>query len=93
MESFGVAWGLLGCPWVVVSILGRFGGDFRDFPGNSRSTVSTILASFFVDFWSYFSVRFLDHFWNDFGAILGAKMDPKSLKNRSKIRSNFWLDF
>jgi len=63
------------------------------FPNRHSSILDTILASFFVDFSVYFSVRFLDHFWSDFGTILGAKLELKSLKNRFKIRSFFWLDF
>ena len=46
----------------------------RENPHRTTSILGTILVSFFTDFSVYFSVRFLDHFWRDFGAILGPKM-------------------
>ena len=49
-----------------------------------------ILASCFNDFSIYFSVRFLDDFWSDFAAILGAKTD---LKRRSKMEVDIGGDF
>ena len=33
--------------------------------------------------------RLLDWFWMDFGRVLGAKMAPKSFKNRPKIHSKW----
>ena len=66
----------------------------KEAPTHSRTPIlETSLAYFFDDFSVYFSVRFLDYFWSDFGAILGPKVEQKSLKNQSKIRSNFWVDF
>ena len=52
--AVGCLGGPLGVPegsWVVP---GRFGADFRDFPGNSGSPFGSSLASFFV-FFRYFS--------------------------------------
>ena len=51
------------------------------------------LAPFFDVFWIDFLIRFLDHFWGHFGLISGANMEPKSMKNRYKIRSKFQSDF
>ena len=53
----------------------------------------TFWRSCFIDFLVDFSVRFLDYFWSHFGDILGAKMEPTSMKNRFKIRSKFLSDF
>ena len=33
------------------------------------------------------------NWWEDFGTILGTKMAPKSIKNRSQNWSKFWLIF
>ena len=65
----------------------------RELPGyRSTSILELIFASFFNDFSVYFSVRFLDHFWSDFGAIWGATMDLKSLKIDSKFDRFFcWI--
>ena len=52
-----------------------------------------ILGPIFNDFFVDFLIRFLDHFWSHFGPILGANMEPKSIKNRFKIRSTFQSDF
>ena len=57
------------------------------------SIYGSIFGPFFDDFSVHFSIRFLDHFWSHFGPILGAKMEPKSIKNRFKIRSTFQSDF
>ena len=35
-------------------------------------------------FWTAFG-RLLDRFWIDFWAKLGAKLEPKSTQNRSKV--------
>ena len=58
-----------------------------------RSILEAILAPFFNDVWVDFWIRFLDHFWSHFGPILGAKMEPKSIKNWLRIRSKFQSDF
>ena len=44
LGGFWCPWGLVGRPSAVVSILGRFGGGFRDFPGNSGSPFGSMLA-------------------------------------------------
>ena len=101
---FWEVWGsILGVKIVNFGFLGALGTQKKTSPEKElkksrfshmqSSILETILASFFDDFSVYFSVRFLDHFWSDFGAIWGAKMELKSLKNRVKIRSIFWLDF
>ena len=66
----------------------------KEAPGyRSTSILETILAPFFNAFLVDFSVRFLDHFWSHFGAILGDEMEPKSITNRFKIRSKFQSNF
>ena len=42
--------------------LGRLGGDFRDFPGNSGRPFGSILRSFLVFFNYFFGVCFLTNF-------------------------------
>ena len=42
--------------------LGRLGGDFRDFPGNSGRPFGSILGSFFLFFRSFFGRSFLIDF-------------------------------
>ena len=54
--------------------------------------LETILASFFDDLLVNCLVRFLDHFWNHFGRIPGARMDSKSIKNGFTIQSKFQSD-
>ena len=53
--------------------------------------LETSLGPFSNDFSVHSLIRFLNYFWSHFGAILGAKMEPKSIKNRFKIQSNFCL--
>ena len=65
----------------------RMSTKSRDF----EVILETNLAPFSNDFSVHFLIRFLNHFWSHFGAILGAKMEPTSIKNRFKIRSNFCL--
>ena len=55
--------------------------------------LETILTQFSNDFSVHFLIRFLNHFWSHFGPILGAKMEPKSIKNLFKIQSVFCLYF
>ena len=79
-------------------ILGAWGGlrtQNKPIPKKSSKKVKsylmagldlgTIVGPFFNEFLDDFLVRFLDHFWSHFGPILGAKMEPKSIKNRFKI--------
>jgi hypothetical protein len=65
----------LGCPWGVVGILGRFGGGFRDFPGNYGSHFGAILGPF----WAHFAIqsppRNLIDFFIDFVLILASFLD------------------
>ena len=63
LEVLLAAVGCLGGPlripagtWVV---LGRLGGDFRDFPGNFGRPFGSILAPFLLFFRSFFGLRFL----------------------------------
>ena len=57
------------------------------------SILETIFAQFFNDFSVVYLIRFLHHFWSHFGPVLEAKMEPKSINNRFKIRSKFQSDF
>ena len=66
LEVLLAAVGCLGGPlripagtWVV---LGRLGGDFRDFPGNFGRPFGSILGSFLLFFRSFFGLRFLIDF-------------------------------
>ena len=54
--------GPLGVPGDSWDVLGRLGGDFRDFPGNSGRPFGSILRSFLVFFRSLFGVCFLSDF-------------------------------
>ena len=68
------------------------------------SILEVILGPILNDFLVDFLIRLLDHGWSHVGRIFGAKMEPKSMKNRFKIRSTcqsdcsevpepFWLKF
>ena len=48
MGSCGGPSGFLGSPWAVVWLLGRFGDDFQDFPGNFGRPFGTMSSPFFV---------------------------------------------
>ena len=54
--------GALGVPWDSWDVLGRLGGDFRDFPGNSGRPFGSILSSFIVFFCSFVGLCFLIDF-------------------------------
>ena len=66
LGALGCLWGPLGGPlgvqgrpWVAT---GRFGADFRDFPGNSGSPFGMNLVTFCMFFWLFFGVCFLIDF-------------------------------
>ena len=54
--------GPLGVPGDSWDVLGRLGGDFRDFPGNSGWPFGTILDSFLMFFECFFGLNFLIDF-------------------------------
>ena len=85
MQPFGSPWVPFGIPGGVLGLGPRMSTKSRDFD----VILESILAIFSNDFSVHFFIRFFNHFWNQFGAILGAKMEPKSIKHLFKIRSNF----
>ena len=62
LAAVGCLRGSLGIPGGSWDVLGRLGGDFRDFPGNSGRPFGFILESFLLFFRSFFGHSFLIDF-------------------------------
>ena len=71
LGAVGCLGGPLGVPGGSWGVPGRFGGDFRDFPGNSGRAFGIILGSFLVHFAIENRVRNQIVFFMDFGSFLG----------------------
>ena len=79
LAAVGCLRGPLGIPGGSWDVLGRLGGDFRDFPGQFREAFwlhfGMIFGVFSLIFWTLFFGRFLKRFYIDFGIILGAFLE------------------
>ena len=62
LAAVGCLRGPLGIPGVSWDVLGRLGGDFNDFPGNSGRPFGFRFCSFSLFFLSFFGHKF----WTDF---------------------------
>ena len=70
LAAVGCLRGPLWIPGGSWDVLGRLGGDFRDFPGNSGSPFGSILTSFLLFFRVFFGHSFGIDFLSDFASIL-----------------------